>query len=66
MSGYMIAEVWCEDCSDRIAADDEGTLRDHRANLREAGWRRVRRDGLLVDLCSDCAVKATHSGRDGS
>lgn len=55
MAGYMIAEVWCEHCGRREVADDEGTLREHRADLREEGWLRIRRNEGLIDVCPLCA-----------
>ncbi len=58
MSGYMVAEVWCEVCLDREVAEDTGTLRDHRADLRQYGWRRWRDAAKgLIDVCPDCVDK---------
>ena len=65
MTGYTIAEVWCDICSERLVAEDEGTLRDHREGLRYDGWVRRRprgaereRAGLapngLIDVCPTC------------
>lgn len=70
MSGYMIAEVWCDICGDREVSEDEGPLRGHRENLREQGWRRKRpatagelraaatlgTHNRLIDVCPDCAA----------
>jgi len=69
MSGYVIAEVWCDLCGTREVAADEGPLRALRAELRDAGWQRVRpsttedhqaarRHGTgmrLLDVCPNCA-----------
>lgn len=74
MSGYMIAEVWCDICLEREVAEDEGDLRSWRAELRDRGWRRKRpttpaevaaaeRHGTgrrLLDVCPDC-----QDGSDG-
>jgi hypothetical protein len=63
MSGYMIAEVWCDDCDTRVVAEDEGSLRDLRASLREEGWVRRRPErrrpdtgDRLIDLCEPCSA----------
>jgi hypothetical protein len=60
MAGYMVAELWCDDCLERTQTEDQGTLRDLRASLREEGWRRVRPagGGRLIDLCEHCVQKA--------
>lgn len=57
MAGYMIAEVWCDECLDRVQIEDQGTLREFRAQLREEGWRRRRTSEGLVDLCESCDEK---------
>lgn len=70
MTGFMIAEVWCDECGLRVVAEDEGTLRSHRANLRDEGWFRLRNrvSGEFVDLCPSCIAKApsTTSGAAGA
>ena len=70
MSGYTIAEIWCDlpRCdTPRRVAEDVGTLRGLRAVAREQGWVRRRatdadlaepvsthRVGDLIDVCPDC------------
>ena len=37
MAGFMVPEVWCDRCSLREQSEDEGTLRELRADLRLDG-----------------------------
>jgi hypothetical protein len=58
MSGYLVPEVWCDGCDDRVVSDTDCSLREHRSYLRGQGWRRVERTvgarRRLVDLCPSC------------
>lgn len=57
MAGCMVPEVWCDGCSLRKQSEDEGTLRELRADLRLDGWvRRWTAEGL-IDLCYRCVDK---------
>ena len=42
MAGFMVPEVWCDRCSLREQSEDEGTLRELRADLRLDRWVRRR------------------------
>ena len=55
MAGFMVPEVWCDRCSLREQSEDEGTLRELRADLRLDGWVRRRTAEGLIDLCYRCA-----------
>jgi len=57
MAGFMVPEVWCDRCSLREQSEDEGTLRELRADLRLDGWVRRRTAEGLIDLCYRCADK---------
>lgn len=65
MTGYMIPEVWCEVCLDRVQPEDDCTLAELRRSLREDGWcthqyatvaEFVDRELIngLCDFCIDC------------
>lgn len=38
MAGYMVAELWCDNCHERVQTEGQATLREHRALLHEQGW----------------------------
>lgn len=70
MTGFMVPEVWCNDCGEREPADGETTLTALRANLADSGWCthqyatvNTAEPGLLsdqdrreglIDFCPDC------------
>jgi hypothetical protein len=68
VTAYLVPEVWCDVCLHRVVAEDTCTTREHRADLRDAGW--VRRQPVteaeldawdngngsrFVDVCPECA-----------
>jgi hypothetical protein len=54
MAGVLVPEVSCERCPARQQGDGERTLQGLRARLRDSGWGRRWRGGVLVDLCPEC------------
>lgn len=52
MSGYLIAEVWCDGCSVKVRADDEGDVDYLRGDLAGEGWH----DNGDIDWCPNCWV----------
>jgi hypothetical protein len=61
VSGYLIAEVWCDICLHREVADDECMMSEWRANLRDRGWVRRWINSELLDICPSCAEKEEES-----
>lgn len=38
MTGYLVPELWCNGCHERVLADTETTLTQLRANVGDSGW----------------------------
>ena len=70
MTGYMVPELWCNVCDERVQAEGETSLTALRANVGDSGWcshfaevidradpgllSDLDRREWLVDICPDC------------
>lgn len=48
--------IWCDTC-DQWHDGIGRNKREAKKNAKESGWRRVKIDRKMKDLCPDCAAK---------
>ncbi|MDE3097250.1 MAG: hypothetical protein KGK07_14775 [Chloroflexota bacterium] len=71
MSAHIRAFLYCDsdlyDCprdGSPFGVDDlPGSIREARRQALDAGWRRERRDGQLVDVCDGCVKRNAKKAR---
>lgn len=53
--------VYCDECGETVYGD---TLDAVHKSIKEQGWRKVTRDGKILDLCPACYQKMLRRGRE--
>lgn len=58
-------DIFCDECGDWEHTGEHASKRRARAAVFGLGWRTVKRDGQLIELCPRCA-KVQAQGRQAS